>query len=440
MPFSVKSSPPLSGSVTVPGDRLTTLGALAFGFFARGAVIIENPSVSPDIVRFREFLAAAGASFTDLPDGFTMMPPDSHGQLVVDDRVPNDALHILLAGAAARDGAVVRTGDSRQWVTALSTISLLRQMGIAVDEAGSESGDLTVPGGIIPPAEKTVESRPEFEVVVALALAANESVTISCASGLVSHLFRLIEALGWSGAETSDESRAAELERRHRKAVGLAPIETVRLVRAGEPTMLRVPGDTVFAGALCGCAAIIQKSDLTVRGVMIEQGRRGFIDVLRRMGAGISVRKTSAPTFETGDISIQWSILTSVHVTAAQARTCVGELPILAAVAAFASGDSVIADTDDGFGCGRETFTALARGLELLGAHIGDFADGIAVSGGTELTGDLVDAGDRYDLALAFAVIGSNAGGETTVFGFEDDDYPAGPFRALLREATEQIL
>ncbi len=440
MPFSLTASPPLSGTVSMPGDRLTTLGAMAFGFFAGGVVTIEHPSGYPEVTRFREFLADAGSSFTDTPGGFTMTPPDSTVRLVVDDRVPNDVLHIFLAGAAARDGAVLRTGDNRQWATALSVIALLRDMGITVDGSVQDGGDLTILGDVIPPAERAVKSRPAFEAAVALAMASGANVKITCASGLVSHVFRLIAALGWSGEETVDESRAAELDRRQRKAAGLPQLETVRLLRSGMPTVVHVPGDTMFAAALCGCAATIQKSDMTVRGVMIEQGRRGFVDVLRRMGAGITVRKTSAPTFETGDISIRWSVLSGVHVTAEQARTCVGELPVLSSVAAFAGGESVIADTDDGFGCGRETFAALARGLELLGAYIGDYADGIAVRGGTELIGDLVDAGDRYDLALAYAVAGSNAGGETTVFGFDVDDYPVGPFRALLREATGQIM
>ena len=141
-------------------------------------------------------------------------------------------------------------------------------------------------------------------------------------------------------------------------------------------------------------------------------------------------------SFDTADIRIKWSILEGIHHTSAQAQNMISQLLILGAVAAYAVGETVISDVVNGSGLGRDTFTAFANGLEIFGTHVGEYADGIVLKGGQELRGELVDSGGMADLALALVVVGLNAAGKTTVFGFNGNTYPVNEFMKIINELS----
>ena len=105
-------------------------------------------------------------------------------------------------------------------------------------------------------------------------------------------------------------------------------------------------------------------------------------------------------------------------------------------IPAFAAGETVVSDITDGLGPGRDVFSALAHGLEMLGAHVGDYADGIVIKGGQELRGNLVDSCLSPGIALALAVAGLNSSGTTTVFGFEEDAFPVNEFMRIIKELS----
>ena len=141
-------------------------------------------------------------------------------------------------------------------------------------------------------------------------------------------------------------------------------------------------------------------------------------------------------SFESAKIKIGWSKLEGVHITSGQALTMAAEIPVLGALAAFAVGETVASDIIDGPGPGRDVFSALAHGLEMLGAHVGDYADGIVIKGGQELRGNLVDSCLSPGIALALAVAGMNSSGTTTVFGFEEDAFPVSEFMRIIKELS----
>ena len=138
-------------------------------------------------------------------------------------------------------------------------------------------------------------------------------------------------------------------------------------------------------------------------------------------------------------MSVRWSNLEGIHLTAGQANTMTTELMILGAVASSAHGETVISDVTDCPGVGRDAFARLARGLEMLGTRVGNYADGIVLEGGQEMHGDLVDSGGKSDVAIALALAGLNTSGTTTVLGFDDDSYPLDAFRLIVRKLQTKL-
>ena len=109
-------------------------------------------------------------------------------------------------------------------------------------------------------------------------------------------------------------------------------------------------------------------------------------------------------------------------------QTMRSELHLLGAVAVSARGETVLRAPDTGSGMGREDFRALKEGLETLGAHIGDYRYGMVVKGPRELKGAKVQSGGAPGIALALALAGMVASGETEIMDFEPDAYPLREF------------
>ena len=184
----------------------------------------------------------------------------------------------------------------------------------------------------------------------------------------------------------------------------------------------------------------MQKSDVTIEGVIWEQGRRGFFDVLRRMKVPVEWESNGEGySFDAADIRVRWGKSEGIHLTSDQSHTMSSELLVLGSVATSASGKTVISDDCKSPGFSRDSFTLFARGLEKLGAHTGDFSEGIIIHGDKELRGDVIDSGGKSEVALALAVAALNASGTTTISGFEGTDYPVGEFMQIVKNLVSEI-
>ena len=181
----------------------------------------------------------------------------------------------------------------------------------------------------------------------------------------------------------------------------------------------------------------MQGSDVTLESVVWEQGRRGFFEALRRMKINIEWKPDNdSYPFNSADIRVRWSKSEGLLLSSEQALTMPSELLVLGSVAAFASGKTVIFDDGGNTGMRRDSFKVLARGLEILGAHVGDFTEGIILHGVQELKGDSVDSNSKSDVAIALAVAGLAAWGTTTISGFGVNDYPLDEFLRIINNLS----
>ncbi len=439
MRFEVTGRGPLKGRVRPPGDEALTLGAVAFSFAAGGRGLrIVNPAPSPAAERLLSLYGASGGGVERGDDGWKLTGGPAGMTGALDDSVPDDALHILVAGLVfSGKNAVVGPSGPRRGMILQRLARLLETLGKGSTMEMDDDGAATFPAADFhPPSIVTVRSAWELEVVCAGAMAAEKAVSVSYPAQAATHVLKTVSAFGMAAADGSveDAGREAELARRLSRSLGETPPAIRTFTPSGErASEIVIPGDTAIAAAVVCAAALIPKSKTTVENVLWEQGRRGVFEILRRMKADIDVSPRRGPgPFESADVTVGWSEPVNVHVTADQARTCRNELLVLGAFSAYVSGETVLSDCTDEPGVGRYAFAALSRGLEMMGAHVGDYADGFVVRGGRELRGDLVDSDGHAGAALALALAGMNAGGETTVFGVDPEEHPIKHFLAMI--------
>lgn len=439
MRFTVSSPGPLNGRISVPGDYRLTLTLMALGMSMEEPLTLVAPCSVKDIAQFRAFLERHGASIRDGQDGFTLNGRRFSGDVDLGADVPDVILHMTAASAVCTARSVrIADGAGTRSMFVEQLLALLKQSGVGDDCITSDNGDVIVRGiSFSPPGLIRLRSQWAVEAVLAEALAARTPVTVSCPAGILPVSERVLQALGFEFDQADgDGAIEAELERRKARVSGDRPAEIRKIRWVGSSAgRFDIPGDTTIAAAVAGCAAVLQRSDVTIQNVVWDGGRRGFFDTLRRMKARISYDcERNGQIFDTADVRIGWSILEGVHIMSEQAETMATELLVLAAVAASAAGETVISDLAEPPGVGREAFKLVARALEKCGVHIGDFTEGIVLRGGAELIGSEVDSGGRPDVACALAVAGMAAAGETTVAGCENDVYPVGDFLNVIRQ------
>ena len=148
----------------------------------------------------------------------------------------------------------------------------------------------------------------------------------------------------------------------------------------GKP--VTVPGDPSSAAFLAAAAILCPGSDILVRNVLVNPTRTGFYETLKEMGANISFENERELNGEpVADLRAKAGKLKGVHVPAARAPSMIDEYPILAALAAFAEGATVM----DGLGELRvkesDRLAAMVAGLKACGADAEASGDTLTVTG-----------------------------------------------------------
>ncbi len=401
------------GQLRVPGDKSISHRALLLGALARGTSTVRGLSTGDDVARTRQAVAALGVEVVDHPpDGAggaggrwltTAVSSGGPGAL----REPGDVLDVgnsgttlrLLCGVAASlPFLTVLTGDASLRRRPVDRVAEpLRAMGARVD--GRDGGRLppvAVRGGGLRGGELTV-AVPSAQVKSAIILA----------------------ALGADGPTVVHQpvptrAHTEELLVRAGAQVTVADGGRTVTVRPGPvaPLDLTVPGDPSQAAFWLVAAALAPESDVVVEDVYAGPARRGFLEVLARMGALVE------PVEGGGLRSRHVGRLRATDVAAEEVPGLVDEIPVLAVAAAAAEGTSRFAGLGELRLKESDRVAAVAAALRTLGVGCEVHGDDLVVAGG-RLGGGTVQAGHDHRMAMAMAVAGVVAAEPVTIEGWE---------------------
>jgi 3-phosphoshikimate 1-carboxyvinyltransferase len=391
--------PPLRGRLRVPGDKSISHRALLLGALAEGTSTVRGLSDGDDVARTRAAVQALGAAVDGerITGGRSRLhePAD-----VIDCGNSGTSIRLLAGIAASCDGLTVLTGDRSVRSRPMARVAEpLRRMGAAVEARAGDRAPLAIRGGALQGIEYPlpVASAQVKAAVLLAGLAAEGETVVREDRPTRAHTEELLAVAG-ADVDVSADGLVVRL-----RPSKLQPFE------------LDVPGDPSQAAFWVVAAAIVPGSDLVVEGVYLGRARAGFLDVLARMGADIEREGE-------GDLRARHAgPLQGTGIDAAEVPGLVDEVPVLAVAAALAEGTTTFHGVGELRVKESDRLATMAEGLTAMGAPVEAGPDTLTVhgTGGRPLRGARVSSHGDHRVAMALAVAGLAAAGETVVEGWD---------------------
>jgi 3-phosphoshikimate 1-carboxyvinyltransferase len=186
------------------------------------------------------------------------------------------------------------------------------------------------------------------------------------------------------------------------------------------PFDMRVPADPSSASFVIAAALVVPDSQILLPQVSANITRTGFFDAVVKMGARITYSNQREHLNEpTADLSVQHEALKGTDFGGEIIVRMIDELPILAVVATQAHGTTRIRDAKELKVKETDRIATTVSELRKMGAHIDPLDDGFVINGPVRLKGSHVMSHGDHRLAMALAIAGLCADGETVVDGAE---------------------
>ncbi len=405
---SAKSGP-LKGRVRVPGDKSISHRALILGALATGTTRITGLLEGEDVLGTAHVMAALGADVRKEGDAWLVTGKGVGGlsepEGTLDFGNSGTGARLLMGVVAGHDMTTTFTGDpslSRRPMGRVLTP--LKRMGLVVRD-DRETLPLTLVGtSDLVPIEYAlpVPSAQVKSAVLLAGLHAAGRTTVIETEATRDHTERMLR---YFGAEVMVVESAR----------GRAISVTGDAELSGRE--VAVPGDPSSAAFLVAAALLTEGSDVTVEGVLINPTRAGFYDTLREMGADIAFENAREVGGEpVADIHAKASRLEGVTVPAARAPSMIDEYPVLAALAAYAKGQTKMLGLAELRVKESDRLAATAAGLGACGVEAQVDGDSLTVAGRQPVPGGgLIEANLDHRIAMAFLTLGLGAEAPVTI-------------------------
>ncbi len=384
----------VGGIVHVPGDKSISHRALILAALADGESHIHGILESADIESTASVLRSLGVAVPPLGADIAIVGRGRRGLTAPArdlDCGNSGTTARLMAGVVAGQSFRARfTGDESLSRRPMARVARpLEAMGARVTFEDGEHLPMTVQGGALRALKwetETASAQAKSAVLLA-GLVAGVPVVLREPGRSRDHTERLLRATGVDVDVVGDVVRLEPVAR-------LAPFD------------LRVPGDPSSAAYMTALAVLAGGGALSVADVCLNPTRIGFYRALQQMGAHIDFH-VSAPQGgeDIGSIFAWPSGLHAVEVGGDTVPCMIDELPLLACVAARASGVTVITGAAELRAKESDRISAVVSNLRAIGIAAEERPDGMTVTGsGAPLSGAVITHGD-HRIAMAFGVL-----------------------------------
>ncbi|XBQ17315.1 MAG: 3-phosphoshikimate 1-carboxyvinyltransferase [Oceanicaulis sp.] len=403
-PGTARSSKGLAGSLQAAPDKSASHRAVIFSALAKGESRIEDLLESGDVLATANAVARLGASVKRSEDGAWRISGADWTSPAEPLDLGNSGTGVrLLMGAAARfDLTAVFSGDE-----SLSRRPMARVLDpLATMGAKSQARE----GGRLP---ATLNGSARLKPIVYSPPVASAQVKSAI----------LLAGLGADGETTVSEPRATRAQTEVMAPLWGADLDWARegeglvaRVRGGRQLTacdVAIPGDPSSAAFLIAAALICPDSEITVRGVMLNEARFGLYETLKEMGADLDIVPAGERCGEAlVDVTARTSVLEGVNVPAERAPSMIDEYPILSVLAAFAEGRTQMNGLAELRAKESDRLAASAALLVANGVAVELGPDSLAVDGkgpGGVPGGGLVATDHDHRLAMSGLVLGLGA-------------------------------
>lgn len=403
--MEIKKNTGLKGEMTVPGDKSISHRAVMLGSIAKGDTEIHNFLQGADCLSTISCFQQMGVSI------------ENKGEVVV---VHGNGLHGL-----KKPGAVLNCGNSGTTARLISGILCAQNFDAAL--TGDES----------------IQKRPMKRIIEPLSMMGASLISErdnGCAP-------LLIEGRPLHGIDYKSQVASAQVK----SAILLAGLYAEGTTRVAEPYVSRnhtermlklfgaevslgensaaikpapelygrqltVPGD-ISSAAYFICAGLMAPgSEILIKNVGVNPTRDGLIRVCREMGADIQLLNLKGQEGEpTADILVRHGSLHGTRIGGAIIPTLIDELPVIAAMACFAQGETIIQDAAELKVKESNRISVMTKNLQAMGADVTETEDGMIIRGGRPLKGTVIHSHKDHRIAMTFAIAGLCAEGTTKI-------------------------
>jgi len=181
-----------------------------------------------------------------------------------------------------------------------------------------------------------------------------------------------------------------------------------------------VPGDISSAAFFIVAGLIVPNSEIYLKNVGINPTRDGIIKVCKQMGGNVTLLNVNTANGEpTADILVKSSELHGIEIGGELIPTLIDEIPIIALLACFAKGKTIIKDAEELKVKESNRLDVMVNNLKAMNADIIATNDGMIIKGGSPLIGTVIDSEDDHRIAMTFAIAGLVAEGTVEILKSE---------------------
>ena len=406
--MEIKKQTNLKGTLTVPGDKSISHRAVMFGSLARGTTRISHFLEGADCLSTISCFRKMGIEIDRNKDEILVHGRGLHGLTA-----PTEILDVGNSGTTTRLISGILAGQTFTSELDGDDSIRTRPMKRIMTPLVSMGADITsrLDNGCAP---LIIHGRPlhaaHYDSPVASAQVKSCVLLAGMyADGITSVTEPFLSRnhteimLNYFGAEITSEGTTA----------------SIRPEPVLEGRDIQVPGDISSAAYFFAAGLLTPGSEILLKNVGINPTRAGILKVCMDMGADITLLNESTEGEPTADLLIRTSSLKGTTIEGSIIPTLIDEIPMLAVMAAFAEGTTIIRDAQELKVKESDRIAVMVDNLRRMGADIEGTDDGMIIHGGRPLHGAVIDSHLDHRIAMSFAVAGTICDGTVEILNGE---------------------
>ncbi len=410
--FKVKAGGCIQGRIRVPGDKSVSHRSIMLGSIADGITNVAGFLEGDDSLATLKAFQAMGVKITG-PDHANHGAVTIHGVGLKGLKKPAKPLDMGNSGTAMRLMAGILAGQDFE-CELIGDESLSKRPMKRVTQPLSQMGaDIETATGGMPPiklkAGKTLQamdytlpmaSAQVKSCVILAAMYAEGTTTVIEPAPTRDHTERMLNSFGYPVKTEKLDTMQSKMS----------------LSGGGRLTAMDidVPTDISSAAFFMVAAAIAPKSDLVIEHVGINPTRTGIIDILKLMGANISLKNKQliggAGGEPVADVHIKYAPLTGIKIPKELVPLAIDEFPVLFVAASVAKGQTVLSGAEELRVKECDRIQVMADALQVVGIDAQPTEDGMVINGGEQKPQTRkIQSHHDHRISMAMAVAGLTA-------------------------------
>lgn len=427
--MEITSTRGLRGEVSIPGDKSISHRSIMFGALAKGTTEITHFLQGADCLSTIGCFREMGIEIKNTPEKILVHGKGLHGLTA-----PSRTLDVGNSGTTTRLISGILSGQPFTSILSGDASLNSRPMNRIMEPLGQMGADIKskngngcapllinsqLPAGHTPSLtgihyQSKVASAQVKSAILLAGLYADGITKVTEPILSRNHTELMLNGFGAKVATETHPDQSA--------TISIEPCEELFAQN------IQVPGDISSAAYFIAAGLLVPDSEILIRNVGINPTRAGILEVCKAMGADITYLNENADSGEpTADLLVRTSSLHGTTVEGAIIPTLIDEIPMIAVMAAFADGTTIIKDAAELKVKETDRIQTTYEGLRAMGVNVTPTDDGMVIHGGAPVHGGEINSYLDHRIAMAFAIAGLAADGVTTIKDSQcvDVSYPA---------------